>query len=146
MLTFRLFDKKGVSNFGVRWRLKDLRVEGLRPAATLAQAEKWQVRQTGPFEAGFGPAVKTQKPRFHIPFIVMTAGDAGEFRLRHGEPASPERIAAWLRFSLQTWREGQCDGVVTYCLDKRPGSQVFPFARNLFQQAGKPSRKDGNLN
>ena len=65
-------------------------------------------------------------------FIVMTAGSADEFRLRHGDPASPERIADWLRMSLQAWRDGQCDGVVTYCLDKRPESRVFPLAQKLF--------------
>ena len=63
----------------------------------------------------------------------MTAGSADEFRLRHGDPASPERIAEWLRMSLRAWSEGQCDGVVTYCLDKRPESEVFPLAKKLFQ-------------
>jgi len=146
-LTFRLLDKKGVSNFGVRWRIKNLQLEGLHAVATLSQPEKWQINHSGPFEAGFGPAVTNkEQPRFNIPFIVMTAADAGEFRLRHGNPASAERITEWLRMSLQTWRDGQCDGVATYCLDKRPGSPVFPLARELFQQARKPSRKVGYLN
>src|SRR2546422_809769 len=62
------------------------------------------------------------------------AGSAGEFRQRHGEPASPERIAQWLRMSLQAWREDQCDGVVTYCLDKRSQSETFPLAQKLFRE------------
>jgi hypothetical protein len=73
-----------------------------------------------------------------VPFIVMTAGDASEFRMRHGDPASPERIAEWLRFCLQAWREGKCDGVVTYCLDKQPRSRVFDLARDLFGQYRQP--------
>ena len=128
-VAFRLLDKKGVSNFGVRWQVKDLQTEGLRLAAGLDQPQQWQVSQRGAFEAGFGDRIKPPEHRFHVPFIVMTAGDASEFRLRHGDPASPERIAEWLRFCLQAWREGKCDGVVTYCLDKQPGSRAFDLAR-----------------
>ena len=36
-IAFRLLDKKGVSNFGVRWQVKDLQAEGLRLAAGLDQ-------------------------------------------------------------------------------------------------------------
>ena len=36
--------------------------------------------------------------------------------------------------SLQARREGKCDGVVTYCLDKRPQSRTFALARDLFHQ------------
>ncbi len=131
-LAFRLLDKQGVSNFGVRWQVKDLQAEGLKLAAGLDQPQKWQVSQRGAFEAGFGDRIKPPQRRFHVPFIVMTAGQAGEFRMRHGDPASPERIAEWLKFCLQAWREGKCDGVVTYCLDKQPRSRIFDLARDLF--------------
>lgn len=133
-VTFCLLDKKGVSNFGVRWQMKDLQMEGLKLAAGLDQPEQWKVSQRGAFEAGFGDRIKPPQHRFHVPFIVMTAGDASEFRLRHGDPASPERIAQWLRFCLVAWREGKCDGVVTYCLDKRAGSRAFDLTRDLFGQ------------
>jgi hypothetical protein len=133
-LAFRLFDKKGVSNFGVRWRVRDLKPVGLETLANLDEAQWWRVERHGPFTAGFGSPVQTDKRNIHIPFIVMTAGSADEFRLRHGNPASPERIAEWLRMCLQTWRHGQCDGVVTYCLDKGPESAVFPLARKLFHE------------
>ena len=137
-VAFRLLDKKGVSNFGVRWQVKDLRVEGLKLAAGLDQPQKWQVAQHGAFEAGFGDRIKPPEHRFHVPFIVMTAGDTSEFRLRHGDPASPERIAEWLKFCLQAWREGKCEGVVTYCLDKQPGSRIFDLARDAFGQYQPP--------
>lgn len=133
-LAFRLLDKRGVSNFGVRWWLRDLRVEGLEPMANLSQPQQWRVRQRGPLEVGFGPAAQQSERRYHVPFIVMTAGDAGEFRHRHGSPDSPERIAEWLRLSLQAWRDGQCDGVVTYCLDKLPQSTTFSPAQQLFRE------------
>jgi len=136
-IAFRLLDKQGVSNFGVRWRLDGLRAEGLRLAADLTVPKLWQVTQRGAFEAGFGNAIKQGDRRFHIPFIVMTAGHAGEFRLRHGDPATPERIAEWLRMSLQAWRDGKCDGVVTYCLDKQPQSPTFGLAQRLFREFGR---------
>lgn len=80
---------------------------------------------------------KTGERRFHIPFVSMTAGDEHEFRLRHGDPATPERIAEWLRMSLQAWKDGKCDGVVTYCLDKRSQSKIFSFALKLFREFRK---------
>jgi hypothetical protein len=133
-IAFRLLDKRGVGNFNVRWQVKDLQAKGLVLGAGLNRPESWQVSQRGAFEAGFGERLKLAGHRFHIPFMVMTAGQAVEFRLRHGDPASPERMAEWLKFCLQAWREGKCDGVVTYCLDKQPGSRVFDLARDLFGQ------------
>ena len=133
-IAFRLLDKQGVGNFNVRWQVKDLRAQGLTLAAGLDRPQLWQVSQRGAFEAGFGDRLKQGEHRFHVPFIVMTAGQDAEFRLRHGDPASPERMAEWLRFCLEEWRDGKCDGVVTYCLDKQPHSEVFDLARDLFAQ------------
>ena len=133
-IAFCLLDKKGVGNFGVRWQVKDLQADGMQLAAALDQPRQWRVSQCGAFEAGFGDRLKPPAHRFHVPFIVMTAGQASEFKLRHGDPASPERIAEWLRFCLQAWQEGKCDGVVTYCLEKEPGSRTFDLSRDLFNQ------------
>lgn len=141
-VAFRLLDKKGVSNFGVRWRVGEWRAEGLQPAADLGDPQKWKVTRQGAFETGFGGAAKAGRRRFHIPFISMTAGDAHEFRLRHGDPATPPRIAEQLRLSLQAWRDGKCDGVVTYCLDKRPESQTFALAQKLFREFAAPGSPD----
>jgi hypothetical protein len=135
-IAFRLFDKQGVSNFGIRWHLGELRAENLQLASGLAEPGRWKVDRQGAFETGFGSVAQAGQRRFHIPFVSMTAGDAGEFRQRHGDPATPERIAAWLRMSLQAWRDGKCDGVVTYCLDKRPESRTFPLAQKLFHEFG----------
>ena len=133
-VALRLLDKKGVSNFGVRWRLSDFRADGLQLAANLTEPQKWTVKRKGAFETGFGGEVRPGQRRFHIPFISMTAGHEQEFRQRHGDPATPERIGEYLRMSLQARRDGKCDGVVTYCLDKRPQSQTFPLARKLFRE------------
>lgn len=140
-VAFRLLDKKGVSNFGVHWRLGELSAENLQFAADLMQPGKWKTDRRGAFETGFGGAVKEGRRRFHIPFVSMTAGDVREFGERHGEPATPERIAAQLRLSLQAWREGKCDGVVTYCLDKRPQSPTFPLAQELFHELRSTAAK-----
>jgi len=138
-VAFRLLDKKGVSNFGVRWRLSDWHAENLQCPADLTEPQKWKTQRRGAFETGFGGALKKGQRRFHIPFVSMTAGDLGEFRQRHGDPATPERVAAQLRLSLQAWREGKCDGVVTYCLDKRPQSRTFPLAQVLFREFRQPN-------
>ena len=79
-LAFRLLDKKGVSNFGVQWCVKELRGENLQLAADLSELQKWTATRRGAFETGFGVSPKVGQRRFHIPFISMTAGSPGEFR------------------------------------------------------------------
>jgi hypothetical protein len=138
-LAFRLFDKKGVGNFGVRWRVGELRAENLQLAADLTEPQKWKARRQGAFQMGFDSTAKIGQPRYHIPFVSMTAADEGEFRLRHGDPVTPERIAQQLRISLQAWQDGKCDGVVTYCLDKQSASKTFLPVQELFQKFGSHS-------
>ena len=58
--------------------------------------------------------------------------------MRHGDPVTPERIGRQLQVSLEAWREGKCEGVVTYCLDKRPASPAFPEVQKLFGEFGRP--------
>ena len=135
-LAFRLLDKKGVSNFPLHWRVKELRAENLQLAADLGEPQKWKASRQGAFETGFGVSPKVGQRRFHIRFISMTAANPHEFSMRHGDPASPGRISQQLRLSLQAWREGKCDGVVTYCLDKRPQSLASPLVRKLFHEFG----------
>lgn len=134
-LAFRLFDKKGVGNFGVHWQLKDLRAEGLQLSANLEAPAQWKVEQRGAFEAGFGDALQNRTPRFHIPLFVMTAAQPIEFKLRHGEPASPERISQWLRMCLDEMQNRKCEGVVTYCLDKSTNSPTFPLVQKQFRES-----------
>ncbi len=129
-LTFRLIDKRGVSNFGVRWRVDGLQADGLQLGANLSQAAAWEVKGQGSFETGFAADPKAGQRRFHIPLVSMTAGTLSDFQKRHGDPATPKAVADLLRVSLQAWRDGKCDGVVTYCLDKRPDSVVFSAVRD----------------
>lgn len=141
-LAFRLLERKGVSNFGVRWHLANLRAEGLEPAADLTNPAAWETSRQGAFALGFGKAAVPGPRRFHVPFYAMTAASLGEFRDRHGDPATPDRVARQLRLSLDAWREGKCDGVVTYCLDKRTESPTFAPIQALFREyaADPPTR------
>jgi hypothetical protein len=116
--------------------MDQLRGENLQPAADVSESQKWQASRQGAFETGFGSLAKAGQRRFHIPFISTTAGNESDFRTRHGEPATPERVAGLLRVSLKACREGKCDGVVTYCLDKGPKSTAFPQVRKVFHEFG----------
>jgi hypothetical protein len=138
-LAFRLLDKKGVGNFGIRWRLKDLRAEGLKLSANLDTPAQWKLDQRGAFETGFGEALQKRASRFHIPLFVMTAAQPIEFKLRHGEPASPERISQWLKMCLDEMQKQKCEGVVTYCLDKAANSPTFPLVQKLFRDVRSSS-------
>lgn len=88
----------------------------------------------GEFETGFAADPKAGQRRFHLPFISMPAGTLSDYQKRHGDPATPEAVADLLRVSLQAWRDGKCDGVVTYCLDKRSDSKIFPLVREAFRE------------
>lgn len=72
-----------------------------------------------------------------IPLIVMSAGSEHEFRLRYGDPAAPERMAQLLRMCLEARRDGLCDGVVTYCLDKGAESKTFALTKALYREFGR---------
>jgi hypothetical protein len=133
-VAFRLLDKKGVGNFPLQWRVKGLHGQNLQCTTDLSEPAKWKVSRQGALKTEFGASPKPGQRRFHIPFISMTAAQPIEFRLRHGDPVTSERIAQQLRLSLEAWRAGKCDGVVTYCLDKRPPSPEFSPVRRLFQE------------
>jgi len=139
-VAFRLLDKKGVGNFGVRWQIADLHTVNVEFGTPLSEPRNWKVSQQGEFEAGFGDNLWATGEKFHVPFIVMTAAQPIEFRIRHGDPTTPERIGSWLSMCLQACRDGKCDGVVTYCLDKSANSPEFPVVRKLFQEVGKTGK------
>lgn len=141
-LAFRLLEKQGVGNFALNWNVKGLRGRNLQLAADTSRPQKWTARRQGPLTTGFGASPKPGRHRFHLPYLSMTAAQPIEFRLRHGDPASPERIAGQLRLSLEAWQDGKCDGVVTYCLDKRPQSPEFPAVQKMLRRFGGPASCD----
>ena len=46
-------------------------------------------------------------------------------------------MAEWLQMCLEAQRDGKCDAVVTYCLDKSSNSRAFNLARELFHSFDK---------
>jgi len=136
-VAFRLPEKQGVGNHGAHWRICDLRCDGVQLAAGLDQPGAWQASRQGAFTTGFGAAGRRGVRRFHIPFVVMTAATPGEFKGRHGGQGTPEARAEWLRMCLEARRDGKCEAVVTYCLDKSSGSRAFDLARELFHSFGR---------
>lgn len=131
VVAFRLLDKLGVYNFGVTWSVTDLQTSGLQLQADLTQPQQWQVSSQGAFSTGFGPAPQVQaRPR---PFMVMETGNEGDFRMRHGDPVTDDRFRDFLSMSLKAWDANQCDGIVTYCLDKSAQSLFYARTRKMFQ-------------
>lgn len=127
-IAFRLLDKAKVGNFSIRWNLSNFKTKSLKLNEDFS-SDNWQIQKTGQLSVGIKTEPGTN--RFHIPFIVMTAADTLEFKKMHGNPASPERVTQWLKFCMDAWREKECEGVVTFCLDKKSASPTFNPVRNL---------------
>jgi len=143
-LRLGVLDKRPVSNYGVIPTFMDLKVTGLKLTTTdLGSATHWKAQRSGAFTIRHYPA-QSGTGKFHLPLIVMTAAERGEYQKRHGKPATPERIAEQVKMALEFARAGKIAGVVTYCLDKHPGNPDFAAVAEVFRQfqarnkAGKP--------
>ena len=133
-LSFGVFDKKGVSQFGVSARFSHLATQGLAMQnSDLSDPRAWEQQVRGPFTVQFAPRYVGQG-RFHLPLIVMTAGSRGEYKHRWKEVATAELIAAKVRMGLELAGEGKIEGVVTYCLNKRKGSEDFEAVKAAFRE------------
>ena len=117
-LTLRVMDKKGVSNFGVRASWADLTTVGLALSeGDLRSQEGWTTQRRGPWTVEFEPE-RGGAGRFHIPLVVMTAANARQYEKRWGKEGTSERIRDKVQMALDAMRDGECEGVVTYCLNK----------------------------
>ena len=133
-LSFGVFDKKGVGQFGVRARLSDLAIQGLAMAdSDFSHADAWEQDLEGEFSVEFTPRY-IGEGKFHLPLIVMTSGSRGAYEKRNGEEATPERIADKARMGLQLVAEGTVEGVVTYCLNKAEGSEDLDAVADAFAE------------
>lgn len=133
-LSFGVFDKKGVGHFGVNARFSHLATQGLEMQnSDLSEPRAWEQRLRGPFTVKFAPRY-VGKGESRRPLIVMTSGARGEYKHRWKEEATPERIAAKVRMALALAAQGKVEGVVTYCLNKRPGSEDFDAVRAAFKE------------
>ncbi len=123
VLEFGVADKKGVSNFPLNATFARLRLTGLEMAnPDMDEPRGWTTHIKGAFRTTFSPPAQGTR-RFRLPLIVMTAGSRGAYAKRHGRQATSERIAAQVRMGLELLAAGEIEGVVTYCLDKNPGSE-----------------------
>lgn len=114
-------DRKGVAEFALAASFAGLKATGLELAAPELTDERWREETRGAFTIKRFPA-RSGQDRFHLPLIVMTAGSPGEFKHRHGTPGTPSAVAKQVAMALEFARRGEIAGVVTYCLDKRPGN------------------------
>jgi len=131
-----VFDKKGVSHFGLETSFGELKTEGLKLAdADLASDQAWQPELRGGFTVQRLSAESGERQR-RLPLIVMTAGSRSEYEHRHGVKATPELLASQVSMALEFAREDRIEGVVTYCLNKTEGSEDFEAVRKAFADFG----------
>lgn len=126
-VTFRVYDRKAVSNFGVNVEISAIRFEGLD------EDGDWSSEQPGPWRVSTLPEYQGAG-RFRIPLVVMIAAHPGQFEKRNGPPATPSRIQDKVRMAISQMRNGFAEGVVTYALIKRLEDPVYQYIRHLFLQ------------
>jgi hypothetical protein len=140
-LSLGVWDAKGVGNFPVTATFSDLRTSGIRLAeADLSLSEAWPQTRVGAFSVQRDAAYAGQG-RFHLPLIAMIAGQRAQFRLRHPEAATAPSIARRVAEAVDLLKEGRLEGVVTYCLDKSPGSPDLDAVRDVFATLGDTPRQ-----
>ncbi len=130
-LEFRVFDRKGVGNFGVDVELRETTFEGLESPGD------WRWSGDAPWRFRRQPAVEARRS-FRIPLVVMVAGNRSQFTKRNGAPPTPERIRSKVEMALGEMQHGFAEGVVTYSLRKDPGDPVYRAVRQLFVEARRP--------
>lgn len=134
VLALGVYDKQGVSEYGLTATIAALQLTGLKLAQPeLGQPEGWQKEVVGAFNVMHRPAVEGRR-RFRLPLIVMPAGDRSEYAHRHREEATPERIARRVREALEMARAGQVEGVVLYCLNKAEGNPDFEAVKAVYRE------------
>jgi hypothetical protein len=127
-----IHDVKGVGNFGVSAAFTELEAEGLE-LKPIADEDAWTEDVRGDFVTALSPGVEGQG-QFKLPLILMPSGSRGAYEKRNNEEATPERIAAKYEMCLDLVREGRIEGVVSYCLNKSPGSEDFEAVRDVIEQ------------
>ena len=130
-LRLAVYDVKAVGHFGLAATFAGFEADGLQLAQPALDDETgWVPETVGQFTVDRLPELHGEGRR-QLPLIVMTAGQAGEFAMRHAGEATTERIAAQFQMALQMAEESQVEGVVTYCLDKGAGSATFEAVKQV---------------
>jgi hypothetical protein len=136
-VTFRVYDKKAVSNFGVEVEVRELSITGTAADSTQA----WQTDTRGPFEVLVKPEYKAQGS-FHLPLVVMIAASPSSFVKRNGEPGTADRYAEKLQMAITQMRAGFAEGVVTYTLPKYTSHEYYFATWQLYLKTLRSSTAD----
>lgn len=131
LISFGVHDKRGVNQFPVTATFTDLEAVGLR-VGDFASA-RWSDLVSGRFSTAMMPSARGAR-RFNLPLIVMPAAQPKEYENRWGVEGTPERVAERVRMGLRLVEDGHAQGVVTYCLDKSAGSEIFEAVREAFAE------------
>ncbi len=126
-VTFRVYDRRAVSNFGVDVEFHGIEFQGLSGDGA------WSAEMRSPWRVTTLPAYRGAG-RFRIPLVVMIAAHRPQFEKRNGPPATPSRIQDKVRMAISQMRNGFADGVVTYALTKRIDDPVYQLIWQLFLQ------------
>jgi len=133
-LTFGVYDKQAVGQYPLTATFSGLRTEGIELTdSDPGKADAWKVDAMGAFEVRCNPTVEGGG-KFRLPLIVMPSGSRGEYKDRYGDEGTAERIAAFVRMTLEMVAEGKVEGVVMYCLDKGPGSEDLEAVGAAYKQ------------
>ncbi len=116
-LRFGVWEQRGVAQYALRATFSDVRATGLVLAQPELNGAAWQTETTGAFTVE-QHAGRQGQGRLKLPLIVMTAAQRHEYEFRYQRQATPERLADDVRLARSFGN--RLEGVVTYCLDKRP--------------------------
>jgi hypothetical protein len=129
-----ILEERGVSRYAVNAHFDDIRLHGFDTATERVSEKFWNRKATGSFEVELMPASEG-KGRFHLPMILMPAGESEQHEKRYPSPGSPSNIANKLEMCFNLLREGKVEGVVTYCLPKAAEDPIFKAARREYRRA-----------
>ena len=136
-VAFRVYDRKGVSNFGVVVEAQEPAFSGLLADST----DAWRTDVSGPFTTVVKPAYKGEG-RFHLPLVVMIAASPSSFAKRNGEPATVDRYAEKMQMALAQMRNGFAEGVVTYTLPKYVAHDYYNATWHLYLKTLRSASPD----
>ncbi|HEY7119188.1 MAG TPA: hypothetical protein VH475_21545 [Tepidisphaeraceae bacterium] len=129
-----VYERQAVSKYPVTVRFDDIRLTGFDTPTEMASERLWNRKPTGNFSVDLLPANKAQG-RYHLPMILMPAGEREQHEKRYSESGSPRNIAEKVRMCFDLVRQGRVEGVVTYCLPKGADDPTFDAVKQEYRRA-----------
>lgn len=138
-----IYEQRGVSKYPVNVRFDDIRVSGFDTPSEMASERLWRTETSGGFKVELLPASR-ETGRFHLPMILMPAGEREQHEKRYTEEGTPGNIANKAEMCLNLVREGRVEGVVTYCLPKEQGDRIYRAVRFEYRRAADALERRGS--